>query len=219
MGLRDRPVLITLVMVALAAIAGLASACTSSEPGNPTATTGGSSASTGPQPSASAPTLPMPPTSGAGGTTIAHPIDLSGVKPCSLFTSGVSSAAQTGGDGDTPRETEVTSLPNATGCFQVNGKANVGLTIAVAPTTDVNSYSRSAAGPGQQFDVKGYPVVVFPASGGLPGCLGGIGMADHQMIYLRYGLANLNGSPQVPTTELCSRLRPVAEQVVAKLTS
>lgn len=215
MGLRDRPVL---VVVALAAIAGLVSACTSSEPGNPTATTGGSSAATTPPTSASAPTLTMPPTSGSGGTTIAHPIDLSGIKPCSLFTSGVSAAAQTGGDGDTPRETDVTSLPDATGCFQANGKANVGLTIAIALSTDVNGYSKTQAGAAQQFEVEGYPVVVFPASGGLPGCLGGIGTADHQMVYLRYGLANPTASPQVPRDELCSRLRPVAEQVVAKLT-
>ncbi|TDQ05403.1 DUF3558 family protein [Labedaea rhizosphaerae] len=214
MGLRDRPVLI---MVALAALAGLVSACTSSEQGTPTPDTS-SSAPTAPPTSASAPTLTSPPTTGSGGTTIANPIDLSGVKPCSLFTSAVSAAAQTSGDGGTPQKVEVTSLPDATGCFQVNGKANVGLTIAIALSTDVNGYSKSQAGAAQQFDVKGYPVVVFPASGGLPGCLGGIGMADHQMVYLRYGLANPTASPQVPRDELCSRLRPVAEQVVAKLT-
>jgi len=210
MGLRDRPVL---MLVALAALAGL-SACTSSEQGNPTP--GPSSAPSASATSATVPTVTMPPTSGSG-ATITNPIDLSGVKPCSLFTSAVSAAAQTGGDGGKLLPADEDSLPGAKGCFQVNGKANVGLTIAVAPNTDVNSYSKARPGQTQQFTVEGYPAVVIAPSG-VPACFGGIGVADHQMIYLRYGLANPTSSPQVPQAELCSRLRPVAEQVVAKLT-
>jgi uncharacterized protein DUF3558 len=139
------------------------------------------------------------------------------VKPCTLFTTQVSAAAQTSGDGGKLLETDEDSLPGAKGCFQVNGKANVGLTIAVAPNTDVNSYSQSRPGQVQQFTAGGYPAVVI-APTGVPACFGGIGVADHQMVYLRYGLANPTSSPQVPQEELCSRLRPVAEQVVAKLT-
>jgi hypothetical protein len=206
MGLRGKPVI---ALVALA-LAGLASACTSAEPGTPAPTSGSSSVPTVPPPGSTTSAVPTAP--------VPNPVDLASVKPCSLFTSAVSTAAQTGGDGGKLLETDESSLPGAKGCFQVNGKANVGLTVAVAPNTDINSYSKSRPGQVQQFTAGGYPAIVI-APTGVPACFGGIGVADHQMVYLRYGLANPTSSPRVSQDELCSRLRPVAEQVVAKLTA
>lgn len=213
MGHRGRSIV---TLFALAALAGLVTACTSSEQGTPTAAPGAtgqsSSSTTPPAPPPSSPSSPTAPST----RPIPKQVDLTKVKPCALFTSAVSVLAGTAGDDDTPQEDEVTSLPDATGCFQVNDKNNVGLTIAVATSTAVDSFAQNPAYQVQQFTVQGFPAVVVVPKG-VPACFGGIGMADHQMVYLRYGLANPASSPQVPQGQLCARIRPIAEQVVAQL--
>lgn len=204
MGLRDRPVLI---MVALAALAGLATACTSSEQGTPTA--GGTPTSTAPPVTGSS-TPSTPPTSGS----IPNPVDLSSVNACKLFTSAVSAVAETTG---TPNKASVPRLPKASGCFQFNESKNVGLMLAVSSDINVNDFQMSMGTQPQSFTVAGYPGVVIAPLVPKTVCFAGVGMGDHQLLYLQYALANPGAQPQVSQDDLCGKLQPIAQQVVAQL--
>lgn len=194
-----------IVVVTLFALTALAS-CTSSEQGNPTP--GPGSLSTAPPPSSAS---SAPPTSSSSAPS---QVDLSGVNACELFNPAVSGAAETKG---TAQEVSVPRLPNASGCFQFNESKNVGLILAVSTDMDVNDFQSSMGTRPQSFTVAGFPGVVLAPPAPDSVCFGGVGMGDHQLLYLQYALANPGGSPKVPQQQLCSKLQPIAEQVVTEL--
>ncbi|HVX43909.1 MAG TPA: DUF3558 family protein [Mycobacteriales bacterium] len=190
-----------------AVLGGLAAGCTGRTEGTPVAAPS-SAASSAPAAPSGPSTAPVPP-------SIAHPIDLRSVRPCSLFTRVVTALAQTAGDGP-PSTTEVPRLPDAPACFQFNGDHNLGLTLAVSPNTNLAEFQTSLVGQVRHFTVNGYPaVVIVPALSAV--CFAGVGVADHQLLFLQYALASPIAQPKVPQTRLCSTLRPIAERVLTAL--
>jgi len=199
------------IVVTLFALTALASACTSSEQGNPTSggTTESSASSVSSVPSTAPPSTLPTSTSSAPSN-----VDLTTVNACQLFNSGVSAAAETKG---TTQKVSVPRLPGASGCFQFNESKNVGLILAVSTDMDVNDFQSSMGTQPQSFTVAGFPGVVIAPPAPDSVCFGGVGMGDHQLLYLQYALANPGGSPKVPQQQLCAKLQPIAEQVVTEL--
>lgn len=205
------------VTVCCAAVALLAGACTDSKEGSPVAAGTQAPPESSSAPAASAPpSAPAPSSSAPATRPVPHPIDLRPVRPCSLFTPAVASLAQVGGD-DPPMKTELPRMPHAPACFQFNGAHNLGLTLAVSPDNDLNGFDTSMGGAIDAFTVQGYPAVVIkPAMPAV--CFAGVGMADHQLLFLQYAMANPISQPHIPQSRLCSTLRPIAQQVVSILT-
>jgi hypothetical protein len=193
------------LIVTMFALAGALTACTSAQQGSPT-TAPGSSTTAATEPSSAQDPAPTP--------TITDPVDLQGIKPCSLFSGQVSAVADTSGDAQT---IAMPTLPDSSACFQFNDKANVGLTLAVATTTGIEDFADPQAGQVQAFSVAGYPAAVLTPSTSETVCLGAVGMADDQLLYVQYALANPGGTPKVPQQQLCAKVRPIVEAVVAQI--
>lgn len=151
--------------------------------------------------------------------TVAHPVDLKNVQPCKLFTAAVNAIADTDG-GHAPLKAQLPSMPTAPACFDNSADSNLGLFIAVSTNIDLNSFeqSKAAGADVQRFTVKGYPALTLGPQNVQVVCFAGVGMGDHQLLYLQYGLASPIDTPKLPQTQLCARLRPIAQQVVSQLT-
>lgn len=195
-----------LFVLACLALAG----CTTSRHGTGTAVVTPSRTATQSAPPASAP--PSTP-------TVAHPVDLSDVQPCNLFTAAVNAIADTDG-GHAPLKAQLPSMPTAPACFQNSADSNLGMFIAASTNIDLNSFEQSKAADAdvRRFTVKGYSAITIGPRSVQAVCFAGVAMADHQLLYLQYGLASPISTPKLPQQQLCARLRPIAQQVVSQLT-
>lgn len=206
---------ISRVSILVAAAIGLA-ACSGTEGGSPTAQTTDQTETAGAtgtttEPSESSPTAP------SSESTANRPkdLDLAGVDVCGLFKRmpikefGVKGpSAPVGG--------ESTSFPGSQDCYTSGGDTNLGLLLTAVSDEGMDDYVGSVNATVTRSQAAGYPLAVLrPAD--TRSCFGAVDVADGQMLYINYGLADLTGKPVTPQDRLCAAVPKIAKAALDAL--
>ncbi|HWM06293.1 MAG TPA: DUF3558 family protein [Actinophytocola sp.] len=196
--------------IALASLLLLA-ACSTAEPGEPTA--GDPPATTEPGTAVETAT----PTEQTVAPSASRPrdLDLAAVDICQVV--GKLPLREYGLDGDRPPigGTSVV-FPGAKDCFAGGIQNNLSLTLIAVTSEGAGSYVDSANAGKTASTVAGFPLTVLePANPA--NCFGVVDVADGQLLHVAYGLGSPGQQPVTGQDKLCSTVPVIAEAAITAI--
>jgi uncharacterized protein DUF3558 len=185
-------------------------ACSSAEPGTPSAGDDPTTATrtTGDESSEE-------PTSTESSVDRPKAIDMASIDICQVLAAVP--PAPFGLDGRAPLPDESSSFPGAKSCFTSGISANLGLLLTAVTDEGVDDYVESVTAEPAETTVKGYRVVVLTPTSNAEDCFGVIDVDDGQLLHINYGPNSPGEPPVTPQATVCERIPQIAEAALTAL--
>jgi hypothetical protein len=202
-----------IALASLLLVAGCATACSATEPGEPTAG-GEQTERTGTPSESTADTETSEPTETGDVPTRPKDIDLTTVDICAVMKKVP--VRKYGLDGRPPIGGTSSIFPGSKDCYSGGTAKRLGLTLVAVTDQDAGDFAETANAEVSEFDAQGYPLYVLkpeqPAN-----CFGILDVHDGQFIWIAYGSGGPADRPATPQHQLCKTVPMIAASTVSAL--